>query len=75
VAQRIANEVSDAQRPGGEGLSQFLAERHVWPVDYLGWKRIDAAEVAGAGEQRCRRKFTRAEMLEAAQNEPIARPA
>jgi hypothetical protein len=37
-------------------------------VDYAAWHRIDAAEVARAGAQRCRQKFgSVAEMLEAAQ--------
>jgi ferredoxin--NADP+ reductase len=68
VAQRIAGEVSDANRRGGSGLRELLAERHVSIVDYASWKRIDAAELADAGDERCRKKFTRiADMLEAAQ--------
>ncbi len=72
VAQRIANEVSDGHRPGGEELRKLLAERGLRPVDYAGWKRIDAAEVANAAESRCRSKFTRiADMLEVAHGEKL----
>lgn len=68
VAQRIAQETPGSARAGGAGLRQLLeARRAVW-VDDAGWRRIDAAEVARAGPQRCRAKFnTVAEMLHAGQ--------
>ncbi|MGC2108447.1 MAG: hypothetical protein WA655_02955, partial [Candidatus Korobacteraceae bacterium] len=65
VAQRMAQEVNDGQRRGGEGLRLLLGQRGVSWVDYAGWKRIDAAEVARASAERCREKFsTTAQMLE-----------
>jgi|SRR5271166_1604416 len=71
VAQRIAQEVTDSERRGGSALRQLLEERHVCWVDYEAWRRIDTAELARAGQRRCREKFsTVAEMLEAAQVGP-----
>ena len=67
VAQRIAQEISEGHRGGAESLQRLLEERGTAWVDYSGWKRIDAAELAGAGEQCCRQKFrTTSEMLESA---------
>lgn len=67
VAQKIAQEVVDAARPGRAGLLETLeAGRARW-VDYTAWKRIEAAELAGADESRCRRKLLSvAEMLDVA---------
>ncbi len=68
VAQEISREVADTNRPGAAALRQLLEERRVNWVDYAAWRRIDAAEVARAGNGRCRRKFrTVTELLEAAQ--------
>ena len=68
VAQRIAQEVTGAGRPGGAALRELLERRHVRWVDHAAWRRVDAVELARAGEGRCREKFsTVAEMLEAAQ--------
>ena len=68
LAQRIAAEVAASGRAGGEGLRELLARRNVGWVDYAAWRRIDAAEVARAGEGRSRLKFSAvAQMLEAAQ--------
>jgi NADPH-dependent glutamate synthase beta subunit-like oxidoreductase len=68
VAQEISREVADTNRPGAAALRQLLEERRVCWVDYAAWHRIDAAEMARAGERRCRRKFvTVTELLEAAQ--------
>ncbi len=65
VAQKIAEEITDAARSGGEGLRQLLNQRQVVWVDYQGWRNIDAAEVARAGAGRCREKFcTTKEMLD-----------
>jgi ferredoxin--NADP+ reductase len=66
VAQRMSTEVSDSGRTGEAGLRNLLEQRYVAVVDYDGWRRIDAAELAGACDERCRRKFERVEdMLEA----------
>jgi NADPH-dependent glutamate synthase beta subunit-like oxidoreductase len=68
VAQKMAQEVNNSNRPGGPALRQLLEERQVRWVDYAAWRRIDAAEVARAGAQRCRLKFgSVAEMLDVAQ--------
>jgi len=67
VAQKIAQEVTAAGRPGGQGLRHILQERQVGWVDYEGWRRVDAAELARASADHCRQKFsTTAEMLDAA---------
>lgn len=66
VAQRIAAEAIDHGRAGGDGLVALLSERGVQRVDHASWRKIDAAEQAGAAGDRCRRKFdTVAGMLEA----------
>ncbi|HEY0877185.1 MAG TPA: FAD-dependent oxidoreductase [Zeimonas sp.] len=67
VAQRIAGELVDHGRGGGEALAARLAERGVRVVDHAAWRAIDAAELARAGAGRCRYKFgTVDEMLDAA---------
>jgi NADPH-dependent glutamate synthase beta subunit-like oxidoreductase len=69
VAQKIAKEVTAKGGSGGEALRQQLAQAGVKFVDHSGWKRINAAEIARAGEQRCRNKFTsRDQMLDAAKD-------
>jgi ferredoxin--NADP+ reductase len=68
LAQKIAQEVLAGARPGRAGVRQLLEHRQICWVDYAAWRRIDAAELARAGGQRCRTKFTSlAEMLDAAQ--------
>jgi NADPH-dependent glutamate synthase beta subunit-like oxidoreductase len=75
LAQRIAQETHSGERPGGAGLRKLLEERKVRWVDYQGWRRIDAAELARASAGRSREKFTDTdEMLEAALD-PQLRPA
>lgn len=72
VAQKIAQEVTDGNRSGGPGLRQILEQRLVRWVDYEGWRSIDLAEVARAGAERCREKFsTTAEMLAAARADQL----
>jgi NADPH-dependent glutamate synthase beta subunit-like oxidoreductase len=68
VAQRISREVTRGGRAGGAALRELLEQRSVRWVDYAAWRRVDAVELARAGEGRCREKFsTVAQMLEAAQ--------
>lgn len=68
VAQRMAQEVAGADRPGGSALRQILEDRRVAWVNHAAWRRLDAAELARAGQERCRAKFnTVTEMLETAQ--------
>jgi ferredoxin--NADP+ reductase len=57
VAQRIAGEALDHGRGGGEALAGLLAGRGIRVIDHEAWQRIDAAEKARAGAQRCRHKF------------------
>ncbi len=67
LAQKITQEITDGARPGGAGLRQLLEERRTCWVNYEGWRRIDAAELAGAGTERCRQKLPSTEkMLEVA---------
>jgi ferredoxin--NADP+ reductase len=69
VAQKIAKEVTAKVGLGGEALRKQLLQAGAKFVDHSGWKRINAAEIARAGEQRCRNKFTsRAQMLDAAKD-------
>jgi ferredoxin--NADP+ reductase len=68
LAQKMAQEVTEHDCPGGAALRQMLAERQVRWLDYAAWRRIDAAELACADRYRCRQKFSSLpEMLEAAQ--------
>jgi hypothetical protein len=67
VAQKIAQEVQSASRPGTPALRHLLDERDCRAVDYDGWKRIDAAELSHADAERCREKLCSTnEMLDAA---------
>jgi ferredoxin--NADP+ reductase len=69
LAQRIAQEMQSGERPGGAGLRKLLEARNVLRVDYEGWQRINASELARAGAGRCREKFCSPdEMLDAAQS-------
>ena len=53
---------------GHRRSANFSKKDSVCWVDHAAWRRVDAAELARAGDGRCRRKFsTVAEMLEAAQ--------
>lgn len=49
-------------KPGGTMIDSLLAERGVRPVDFIGWQKINAAEVA-AGSGRPREKVVRVEDL------------
>ncbi len=69
VVERILADEITPGKPGPQGLDALLAANAMRPVDYEGWRHIDAAEIAaanGAGA-RPRIKFTRlADMLAAA---------
>ena len=52
-------------KPGGALIDVLLAEREARPVDFAGWQKINAAEVA-AGHGRPREKLARLEDLLAA---------
>lgn len=65
VVDAIVAEVEPGAKPGPAGLDALLAGRGVRVVDYQGWLRIDAAEVAAAGgdPKRPRVKLARVEDL------------
>ena len=72
LAQKIAREATDLNRPGTEGLRTLLKERGLQWVDYSGWRRIEAAELGAAPQQRCRQKScSLQQMLQAAQMEQL----
>jgi ferredoxin--NADP+ reductase len=75
VAQKIAQEIQSASRPGTPALRHLLEERGCRVVDYDGWKRIDATELSRVDAQRCREKLCSTnEMLDAAHADQL-RPA
>ncbi|MCF8177891.1 MAG: FAD-dependent oxidoreductase [Sulfuritalea sp.] len=55
----------DPNKPGGAMIDSLLAGRGAIPVDFSGWQKINAAEVA-AGQGRPREKLVRIEDLLAA---------
>src|ERR1019366_8681110 len=68
LAQKIAQEVLAGARPGTAGVLRLLEQRQVCRADYAARRRNDTADLARAGGERCRTKFTSlAEMLDAAQ--------
>ena len=71
VVDRILADGIAPGKPGPGGLDALLGARGARPVDYAGWRRIDAAEVAAArgfAGARPRVKMTRvADMLAAAE--------
>lgn len=65
VAETILADLATRQtgaKPGGALIDALLAERGVRPVDFVGWQKINAAEIA-AGQGRPREKLTRLEDL------------
>ncbi len=68
VAELILADLAARQASGKRGgalIDSLLAQRGVQPVDFAGWQKINAAEVA-AGQGRPREKLTRLEELLAA---------
>jgi pyridine nucleotide-disulfide oxidoreductase len=57
LAQRMAKEVIDSGRRGRQALREHLGSNGKTFVDYSGWKRIDAVEIARANDGRCRLKL------------------
>jgi NADPH-dependent glutamate synthase beta subunit-like oxidoreductase len=58
VAEYAKALTPDAFKQGPAGLDQLLADREVRVVTFEDWKRIEAAEEAGASHGAPRRKFT-----------------
>jgi ferredoxin--NADP+ reductase len=72
VAQKIAQEIGKSNRPGTAGLRELLEKRDARPVDYAGWRRIDAKELSGASSEKCRTKLCSTnEMLDTAHAGPF----
>jgi ferredoxin--NADP+ reductase len=71
VAESILADLANCEssgKPGGAMIDALLAGRGARPIDFAGWQKINAAEVA-AGQGRPREKLTRiGELLAAAQN-------
>lgn len=68
VAELILADIAGGalgEKPGGALIDSLLAGRGVRPVDFAGWQKINAAEVA-AGQGRPREKLVRMEDLLAA---------
>lgn len=72
VAELIVADLShgaDCGKTGAIGLDRLLAERQARVVDFAGWQKINAAEIArGASLGRPREKLTRLEEMLAAAN-------
>jgi ferredoxin--NADP+ reductase len=66
LALRLLSELSDGNKRGVTGLHEIVERREIACIDYAGWRRIDASEIAGAGEARCRRKWRSMHQLFAA---------
>ena len=58
VAEHAKALTPDAFKQGPAGLDQLLSDRKVRVVTFEDWKRIEAAEEAGATHGAPRRKFT-----------------
>lgn len=67
AADRIKADFPDGgAKPGRAAFDRLVSQRGLKPVDFDGWKKIEAAEVAAARPGAPRRKFTTvAEMLRA----------
>lgn len=63
VADRLLGEVRPSGTSGREGLKALLSERGCRWVDFDSWRKIEAAETAGAGADRVRWKFRSFEAL------------
>ena len=69
VAEQIGADtggVGDAAKAGRQGLEALLRERGQRWVTFEDWRRLEAMEVAAAGEHAPRRKFTTVEDMLAA---------
>jgi ferredoxin--NADP+ reductase len=61
VAQKIAADLSETSPKPMPDFRAILKSRGVRCVDYAGWKRIEAAELSRACEERCRLKLLNTE--------------
>jgi ferredoxin--NADP+ reductase len=63
VAERIAREVVAGNRAGRSGLYALIRQRGLTTVDFAGWKRIEAAEIAAASGPSPRAKFAQVDPM------------
>ncbi len=64
AAELILEALPSGSKPGRGAFEALLAEKNIRAVSFAEWRKIDAAEIAGAGPGAPRRKFTRiADML------------
>lgn len=69
VANRVLDEVKASAKPGRAGLDALVKERNLEIVTFKDWKKIEAAEEAGAPGQAPRKKFHKIEdMVKAAKS-------
>ena len=68
IAKLIAASITPDGKPGRDRLTEILGQRGAQFVDFDGWKKIDAAEIAGAPEGAPRRKFATIEEMLACLN-------
>jgi hypothetical protein len=57
VAKTILADGASSEKPGTPALIGLLRARAREHIDYAGWRRIDASEIARAGASRVRRKW------------------
>ena len=72
VAKMVLADTSDGAKPGRAEFETLLRGRGVVHVDYDGWRRIDASEVARADAARARRKWRTHDDLRAAASRAAA---
>lgn len=66
VAEHIATQISDNDKPGRSGLDALIKERDLWAVTFRDWKRIEEAETIAAEGDAPRVKFAnRGQLLDA----------
>ncbi len=64
AAELILESFPRGKKPGRRAFEALLAEKKIRAVSFADWRKIDAAEIAGARPGAPRRKFTRiADML------------
>ncbi|CEP11215.1 hypothetical protein [Parasitella parasitica] len=58
--KEMLGNMESSPKPGAEGLEPLMKERHIQPVSYADWKKIEAAEFAiGKKLGKPREKFSR----------------
>ena len=63
VVEVLLKNLGNTGKPGGAAIDELLAERGARVVDYDGYKKIAAAEIAQAADGHPQEKFTRIEEM------------